>query len=373
MSIIYESSDDWLLHELYLAFLEARKGKCATIDESNFEGLNLMPNLCQLRDDIQDRVYKPSRGIAFIIIKPVPREIFAAPFRDRVVHHFLCNQSMEWWDRRFIRDSYSCRIGKGTLDAIQRLEHHIRSVSDNYSKRAFVFKFDIKGYFMSLSRQALYDRIEGGLSLQFSSDSDQWLCQLLKYVWGEIIFDDPTKGAKRKGPLSDWNKIPPEKSLFTQPEGQGIVIGNLTSQVLSNVYLDALDRFITLDLGYKHYGRYVDDFYIMAPEEQYEHVLKDVITIERFMKGKLGLTLHPRKRYIQDVRKGVAFLGAVVYPHCTVPGRRFVKNFYEAAYKCAIGEKEIESVISYLGYADQINGNKLCKNIFDNFGWAYRF
>ncbi len=362
--------DEWLLHELTVAFFDARKGKRDTVDEFRFE-INWEKNLIQLRDDILNGVYKPSRGIAFITRRPVIREIFAAPFRDRVVHHFLFNMVADWWDVRLIRDSYSCRKGKGTLDGIKRLEHHIRAASCNYTKKAYVIKLDIQGYFMSLSRQKLYERIKYGLRRQFH---DQPATRnLMEYVWREVIFDDPVSGAKRRGKISDWDMLPKNKSLFNQPPGQGIVIGNLSSQLLSNVYLDQLDKFIRFQLGYKHYGRYVDDFYIVVPEEEYAQAKKDVGIIEWFLKSHLGLVLHPRKRYMQEVHKGVEFLGAVIYPNHKVPSKRFVRNFYEAANLVSAGRKDVDSIVSYLGHSKHLNGKKLAARVFASQGWEYKF
>ena len=112
---------------------------------------------------------------------------------------------------------------------------------------------------------------------------------------------------------------------------------------------------------------------LTVPQEKYRRALRDIAVIEKYMKDELGLKLHPKKRYVQEVRKGVPFMGVVVYPKCTVPGRRFVRNFYDAAYRCAIGENNVESMVSYLGYAEQVNGKNLCKKVFDGLGWRYYF
>ncbi len=359
--------EEWLLHQLVKAFYEARKGKRRTKDEYNFEAYWL-ENLSLLEKDIYNRRYKPSRGIAFITRRPVIREIFAAPFRDRIVHHFLYNQCADWWDKRFIYDAYSCRKDKGTLMGIKRLEHHICAVSHNYSRPAYVIKLDIQGYFMSLSRKALFEKIKWGLERQFADDKARR--DLLMYLWREVIFDDPIRGVKRRGSLRDWDDLPRNKSLFGQPPGQGIVIGNLSSQLLSNIYLDQLDRFMTYDLGYKHYGRYVDDFYYVVTEDEFKQAKQDIKKIREFLEG-LGLTLHPKKIYIQEVKKGVEFLGTVVYPYRTVMGRRFKKHFYEAAMEFCEGRRDLDSLISYLGYTKHFNAKKLTERVFDRMGWRY--
>ena len=196
---------------------------------------------------------------------------------------------------------------------------------------------------------------------------------MTKYLWRKVIFDEPVVGARKRGTKNDWEDLPKSKSLFCQPAGKGIVIGNLSSQLLSNIYLDTLDRYITMELWYKHYGRYVDDFYIIVQKKDYERAKRDVKKIERFLREKLDLTLHPNKRYYQNVNKGVAFLGAVVYPYRIVPGKRVEKNFRLAVRKFQAGETEIESVISYMGFMVNLKGEKLTDRIFREVGWDYEY
>lgn len=376
---------NFLLDELWQAYLTARKGKRTTVDEHRFE-LNAIENVIDLRDCLLRRYYKPSRGVAFIVRDPVTREIVAAPFRDRVVHHFLYNICSDWWDRRFLADSYSCRRGKGTLYGQKRLAHHVRQVTNNYTTPAFAIKLDIQGYFMSLNHQKLYDRVLWGLDRQFfhSTRSDfengirchpadrEKLYKLLQYTWHEIIFDDPMRNITIRGLRSDWRELPANKSLFNQPKGRGIVIGNLTSQLLSNIFLDQLDRFVTFDLGYKHYGRYVDDFFIVVPLAQKAQLFRDIEVIKDYLYYELGLTLHPKKQYRQEVHKGIPFIGVVVYPGYITPGKRSKRNFYRAAYKLVTtGEGDLEGITSRIGHMKHINSRKFLRKLFDDFGWDY--
>ncbi len=361
---------EWLRRQIFIAFIEARAGKQRTADEYMFE-MNLEDNIEQLVDDIYYRRYKPSRGIAFIIHDPVIREIFAAPFRDRVVHHFLYNMCADWWDTRLDYDAYSCRINKGTLFGVKRLEHHILSASDNYTKEAYVIQLDIQGYFMSLKRRALVERVEWGLRRQFADDSAMY--DLLDYLWPEIILDDPTDGVRIRGDISDWDELPSNKSLFCQPEGQGIVIGNLSSQHLSNIYLGIFDKFVREKLHYRHYGRYVDDFFIVVTRDELPQAKRDIKVIEDFLLDELGLVLHPRKRHIQEVHKGAAFLGMVIYPFHIVPGKRVTKNFRDATLETVEGAKGIETVISYLGRFKYCDGKKIVQRAFSKNGLDYNF
>lgn len=381
MRIIYNNDDSWrvdwvkasfsnyLQERLFMAYKEARLGKRKTRDEQRFE-LNLDENLMLLRHDIMDRSYIPSRGTAHIIHKPVMREIFAAPFRDRVVHHYIYDQVYNWWDKRFIYDSYSCREGKGTLMGIKRMDYHIRSASRNYAEKVYVLKLDIQGYFMSLPRKDLYQRAIWGLERQYAGNTDAMEFRTLKFLWHQVIFDDPIVGVKRKGKLSDWDLLPSSKSLFCQKPGVGIVIGNLTSQLLSNIYLDMLDRFIVYDLGYKHYGRYVDDFYVVVTEPEVPQLLCDVRAIEEYLK-MMKLTLHPRKRLLITIDKGVPFLGAIIHQGYILPGERLKRNFRKACVAVQAGANDIETLVSYLGHTKHFNNIMFLTEEFERIGLDY--
>lgn len=358
-----------LIKGLTKAYREARKGKLKTEDEFKYD-INWPRNTEILADDIINKTYKPSRGTAFIVKLPVIREIFAAPFRDRVVHHFVHNEVADWWDRHFIEYSFSCRKGKGTFYGIETLRKQIRSCSKNYTRKTYVIKMDISGYFMSLVRIKLLERVYWGLDQQFPRMCAKKV--LLKFLWRQIIMDDPVIGVTKRPPLGLWKKLPAQKSLFNQPEGTGIVIGNLTSQLLSNIYLDQLDRFVTMTLGYKYYGRYVDDFYLVVTEEELPQAKRDILAIKKYLRT-LGLTLHPHKTKIQEVKKGVEFLGVVIYPNHMVPGKRFKESFCRGAYECMIGLRSPDAIMSFLGHCSHCDGKKLCKEVFDKMGWEYEF
>lgn len=358
------------VHErLYTAFVEAARNKRGTKDECNFE-MNLFENLTLLYDDIMMCRYKPSPGIAFVVEDPVVREIFAAPFRDRVVHHFLFDLVAPWWEKRLCYDAYSCRKGKGTMFGVFRLRDKIRKVSQNYTIPTYVAKFDIQGYFMSLPRRGLYDRVKWGLDRQFPNGGPMY--DILKYLWWQVIFDEPIKGVRKRGCKEKWDKLPPSKSLFNQPPGRGIVIGNLSSQLLSNIYLDPFDRFVQQDLGYKAYGRYVDDFYIVVTEKDLPRLKADVKIIELKL-AQIGLTLHPRKRSIQEINKGTAFLGTVVYPGRIVPGRRIRHNLLKALFEFEMGLTDETPIISYMGLMKHYNSKTVIAKAFDIAGQDYKF
>ena len=320
-----EERVEWLKKELKKAYRAARLGKTKKPEVVEFDKV-AKKEINALAYEIYTHKYSPRPSKAFIVNKPVQREIFAANFRDRIVHHFLFNQVNPWWNRHFIEDSYSCRVGKGTLYGIKRLSRHIRSVSQNYTRPAYVLKLDIQGYFMSLDRKRLYDRALWGLDRQF--DNKGYCYQVCLYLWKVIIFNDPTKDVVIACPRSAWKGLPPNKSLFRQPNGRGIAIGNLTSQLLSNIYLDQLDRFVVYTLGFRHYGRYVDDFYIVS--ESKSNLVLAKKTIQEYLSEELALKLHPKKQYLQECSKGVSFIGAVIYPYRLYPGKRLKHNLLHA-------------------------------------------
>ena len=361
---------EWLLEELIVAYHDARRGgKRKTKNTHEFE-MNELENIVVLRDAIIDRKYKPSRGIAFIIHDPVIREIFAAPFVDRIVHHFLFKHAISWWEPRLWKGAYSCRKGKGTLAGIKDLQKNMRIASRDGTVRAIVVKRDLQGFFMSMDHEKLYARVCWGLKRQYKDGGE--LYRTLKYLWKEVIFDEPIRNVRVRGTEREWDELPINKSLFYQPRAFGIVIGNLTSQLLSNIFLDMLDRFVVYELGYKLYGRYVDDFYIVVPEDELEILLKqDLPRIAMFL-GELGLTMHPKKHYEIDIRNGVNFLGAKVYCDHILPGPRSLKNMAELVYLVETsGGGNFAGIGSYDGLFAHYDSEKAIRKIFQKVGWEY--
>ena len=304
---------DSLLTDLFASYYSARANKRNTASQMKFEA-HLSRNLISLYEDVRDRTYSPGRSICFIIRDPVQREVFAASFRDRIIHHYLFNKLEPLFEPTFIYDSYSCRKGKGTLFGIERLEHHIRSCSDNFHKPCYALKLDIKGYFMNIDRNILYsivmDRI--GKLASTGNQPDGFDYDTVVFLLQRIIFNDPTKGCRMRGGWDDWKGLPASKSLFKSKPGCGLPIGNLTSQLFSNVYLNELDQYVKRELGFRHYGRYVDDFYIV--DESYERLESAIPMIEDFLQTRLNLKLNKRKIHLNPVEQGVHFLGALIAP-----------------------------------------------------------
>jgi len=156
---LFPSSAPIPLVDLFEAYEGCRRHKRNTANAIAFE-LDYEQNLVELCEEINNGIYQPGKSIAFIVDRPVKREIFAADFRDRVVHHLIINKLNALFEKEFIGDSYSCRKGKGTHKGIKRLDGFIRQCSQNYSRDCWILKLDIKGFFMSIDRQRLYHRLE---------------------------------------------------------------------------------------------------------------------------------------------------------------------------------------------------------------------
>lgn len=330
-------------------------------------------NLIELYHELLDGSYVPGKSICFLTHFPVLREVFASQFRDRVVHHLLFNYIAPIFEKTFIYDSYSCRKEKGTLFGVERLEHHIRSCTNNYTHTAYILKLDIQGYFMSINKNILYGIIYNKLMKQWEEKGKN--CNIpgknpefILFLVESIIFKDHTLDCEVMGNKKEWMLLPASKSLFCQPKGIGLPIGDLTSQLFSNIYLNEFDNMIKRRFKIRHYGRYVDDFYVVHPSKAY---LKSLIPeIRTFLKERLGLTLHPKKIYLQPYTHGVAFLGAFVKPYRKYAIPRSMNNFRSKAKKIIsfstrdeliIGQLEAirASLNSYLGYLGHYKSYKI--------------
>lgn len=374
--------DDILLEQVFTAYFDARKKKRNKKSQLAFE-LELESNLMRLYEQIKDRTYTPGKAKCFLVFHPVKREIFASLFVDRVVQHLLYNYLAPVFERIFIEDSYSCRKGRGTLFGIERLQHHIRSCTDNFRRQAWVLKLDVRGYFMSINREILYRLVMKTLNNYWeragpqkqSIDKDTVL-----FLLRTIIFRNPAANCEVCGNRSEWDDLPPSKSLLKSPPGVGLPIGDLTSQLFSNIYLHQLDVYMKCTMRCRHYGRYVDDFYVVHRSKTF---LKQLIPkVCTFLRKELGLTVHPNKVFLQDVRQGISFLGAFIKPYRRYAAIRGVKYFRERMYR--IGrearampfskERRLEvraTVNSYLGYLGKFKSRKIVDRVMGKYEYVF--
>ncbi len=341
-----------LFFALYQSYLKARVNKRNTINQLSFE-LNLEENLYLLAREISERRYKIMPSIAFVVTDPTRREIFAANFRDRVVHHLIFDYINPFWERKFIDDAYSCRVGKGTKFGIKRIARFMRAASDNYTQTAWILKLDIAGYFMHMNRERVWKNCLRQFREAPGKKADD---ELVKYLLHEVIFNDPTIDVRLKGNRHNWDELPRDKSLFYAADGYGFPIGNVTSQLFSNIYLHDLDCLVKYKLGFAYYGRYVDDFVIIDRDKN--KLLQAVGRIREFLRKEMSLELHRRKFYLQPVKTGVAFVGGIIKPYTILPGRRMIKNYRRAIY-ANYQENKKEVWNSYVGHLQQFRSFKL--------------
>jgi RNA-directed DNA polymerase len=358
--------------DLFKAYFDARKNKRNTINALVFEK-HLEANIFALADDIAARKYQPKPSICFIVNKPVKREIFAADFRDRVVHHLIYNYISPIFEKTFINDSYSCRVGKGTHYGIKRIDHFIRSCSENYSKDCYVLKLDIKGYFMAMDKTILFEKIKNELQKQKQKLYFDYFLAI--YLIETTIFNDPKKNCIVKGNKSDWEGLPKTKSLFHTQPNCGLPIGNLTSQLFGNIYMSEFDHWVKQTCSIHYYGRYVDDFILISNDKSYLKLLLPKIIY--FLESKLKLTLHPNKIYLQHFSKGISYLGTVIKPHRIYIANRTKGNFYNALElqnqklnKTEVSKNDLiqfrSSINSYLGILKHYKTYKLRRGFLVN-------
>jgi RNA-directed DNA polymerase len=312
------------VENLLLAWQNFLPGKRSKPDVQEFQ-LHLMDNILDLHRDLKDKAYIHGSYKAFKINDPKPRNIHKASVRDRLLHHAIYQILYPFFDKTFISDSYSCRVGTGTHKAIKQFTQYSRKVSQNYTKQCWVLKCDIKRFFDSIDHEIMIEILKRHIK-------DQELLNLLI----NIIHSFETKS------------------------GKGLPLGNLTSQLLVNIYMNEFDQYVKHRLKVKYYVRYADDFVFLHQDKKYlQQILKD---IEVFLQDKLKLTLHPHKVSIETFSSGVDFLGWVHFPH-----RRVLRTVTKKRIFRGIKEKErdVATVQSYLGLLSHGDTKKIKNNILN--------
>ncbi len=261
---------------LLIAFERASKGKTQKSYVLEFQK-NLQRNLLELRIELLFHSYRPRPLVTFILHEPKTRKISKSHFRDRIIHHALCNIIEPSFEREFIFDSYANRIGKGTLKAVQRFDRFKRKVSKNNKRKVYVLKADIKQYFENVDISILIAIIERKVK-------DQKVIWLIKTI------------------LRNYKGNSFEK---------GMPLGNLTSQFFANVYLNELDQYVKQNLRVKYYLRYVDDFVILHHDKIILEEYKQ--SISGYLENSLSLRLHPTKSRISSLFRGITFLGFRIF------------------------------------------------------------
>lgn len=306
MKIIFDHKFEEIINidNLFLAWQEFIKGKRNKKDIQEFS-FYLLYNILSLHEDLKNHTYKHGGYKEFKINDPKPRIIHKASVRDRLLHHAVYRVLYQFFDKKFVSESYSCRNGKGTHKAVKRFKEFVHKVSKNNTKQCWILKCDIRKFFASV-------------------DQDILLAILEKYV------DD-------KEIINLLREI-----IFSFNYG-GLPLGNLTSQLFANVYLNEFDQFIKRKLKARYYIRYCDDFVMFSQDKIY---LENLIPqIQNFLQNVLGLTLHPDKVFIKTIYSGVDYLGWINFKD-----HRILRKTTEERMLKRIKENPKPEVInSYLG------------------------
>lgn len=315
---------EWVSIELVAqGYRDCRRHKGSTYGCMEYF-VNFIENNYQLYEELNSMTYEIGQSRVFCVTRPKLREVFCATFRDRVVHHILAIKFLPIFEKHMSDHAYACRKGKGVDYGVNHIRRQIEAISDDYTADTWVLKCDLSGFFMSINRQLLYNIVEDIIRRDYhEEDIECWL-----WLWRKVIMHDPTKNCVKVGDLSLFDRLPRNKSLFTNGEGKGLPIGNLPSQILANLMMGIFDDWITKRLGKEcGYGRYVDDFVCISRDKR---LLLDTLEDARqWLKVNLGLTLHPSKVYLQEARKGLRITGAIIKPHRVYASNQMVSHLFE--------------------------------------------
>lgn len=305
------------VENLLEAWKEFVKGKRQKRDVQEFS-LNLMDNILSLNYELSNHTYTHGGYQAFNICDPKPRNIHKAIVRDRLLHHTIYRMLYPFFDRIFISDSFSCRLNKGTHKAINRFREFSHKVSQNNTKTCWILKCDIRKFFASIDHFILKE-----ILVSYVPNKD------ILWLLHRVI------------------------DSFEIRQGIGLPLGNLTSQLLVNIYLNEFDQFVKHRIKAKYYIRYADDFVILSSDK--EQLEKQIIQIKEFLQNKLKLELHPKKVFIKTLASGVDFLGWVNFSYHrilrTTTKRRMMKRIQN--------HPTTETFNSYLGLLRHGNTRKL--------------
>ena len=360
-----------LLEAYYDCRKRKRKTASAIVYEMDYEG-----KLIALRDRINARTYRPGKSMCFVVTRPRYREVFAAAFEDRIVHHWIALRLEPLFEQIFSPRTFNCRKGKGQLYGINMLREDVSQCSVNYTQDCYIMKLDLQGFFMSINKKMLAGMVDDFIVENYHNEADK---DTLRFLCRTVVLHEPEKNCERHSPASYWDYLPLNKSLFTNGEGLGVAIGNLFSQLFANFLLNVLDWYLIKALGFQYVGRYVDDFYIIHPDKT--KLLAAVPKIRELL-DKYGLTLSPTKFYIQHYTKGVEFTGSVVKKDRVYISNRTIKNFVMAVRRLSKAETvpEVEhavsSINSYLGclrHANEYNKRRKILSMIEPhvFKWIY--
>ena len=393
------------LLSVWTAYHDCLRGKMTSA-----QAVEYMPladaDIPRLAQELWTGTYRPGTSTCFLVRYPKWREVFAANFRDRIVHHWICLRLEPLFEHRFVTLgdlSFNCRKGYGTEKAVAHAERAMRRISHNYRRKAWVFRGDLVGFFMSIDKRLLWYllrrfitrwrnryRREGFRAIDRGILRRMRLASMPEMYWDillrtthTVVMHHPERDCVLNSPVGWWSNIAPNKSLFTSPTGEPI--GNLTTQLFANFLMSYFIAFVR----YIYRGRawdmvqFVDDFLIICDDKDF--LVSSIAKIESFLRDKLRLHLHADKRYLQPVSHGVLFVGTYIKPARRYLSNRTVGRMFNRCH--AFGRMlasddtdifhlaHIEQVVnSYLGFCRKHQTYTLRRSAIESMGkpfWRY--
>ena len=370
------------LHNLVVrAYLKAREEERSTVAQLDFE-MDAEAALQDLARELHAQTWRPLPLDWFVNLYPTVREVFAPKFRDRIVSHVLYMMISPIFERYFVHDSFSCRVGKGTLVGIGRLEHHIRAVTDNYRHEAYALNYDIRAYFMSIDRSILLGIIRSYLGKHERRFPDAIDYGLADYIITTFLSRDPLEGCVYHGDKRLIRLVQPGKSLRDQQPGVGIPIGDVLNQLCSNIYLTPFDQFVLRDLRVRHAVRYVDDGKMLHRSRTFLEDCRG--RADAFLAENLHLALHPVKTTITPLSETTYFLGAAIKPYRRYARNDAVERFQRFVERTDAALKDgsadpvatLHDINARLGYLSHFDAYRIIEKAFGeapNINAIYRF
>jgi len=306
------------LEQLVRSYKRARIGKRENMSVCAFD-FDLESNIERLHYLLKSGKYIPSPYTHFTVNEPKTRSISAPAFRDRIVHHSLIKSIEPLFEKKFIIDSYACRKKKGTHFGAKRVKKFLMAARCIYGKDQplYVLHCDVQRYYQSINWDVLFSIITNTITCPQT-------CDLIKKIieHHDSIERKPQNTNAQLGLFSPSSHITP--STVSVAQRKGLPIGNLTSQIFANIYLNELDQYVKKALHEKWYTRYMDDFLIIHTDK--EHLKKVREDIRIFLRENLKLTLHPKKIAIKNVTQGVTFVGyRIFYDHTLIKGETLIR------------------------------------------------
>lgn len=366
------------------AYLDCKRGKMSSPHTIAYMKI-ATEDLPKLAYEIYMKIYLPTISICFLVKYPKLREVFAADFRDRIVHHWIIIRLEPLFEKRFRQMgniSFNCRKGFGTLAAVRAAEKGMREVSENYTRQAWVFKGDLVSFFMSIRRNLLWYLLERFIRRHYNGGDKEILLRTVKTV----IFHHPEDDCIINGDPKEWQKLPKSKSMFTIDRNLGGPIGNHTTQQFANFYLSILfDIWLLFLMRGANFRiiRFVDDFLIICDDkDKILQVVPRLVAVTSIY----GIHIHNDKKYLQPVSHGVLFVGGYIKPGRTYVSSRTIGRFQErvSGFRKQLDEnrnityydlERIEQVInSYLGFCVHHQSYMIRKKNIINLGnnfWKY--